>query len=435
MNLTPKQKKILDWALVAAGVLVVILNILVKCSDGEDCPTEVEETEEYISINHLISNDMSDAESTKKLDNYVEKFLKRWEIKGGSLAIMKGGKLVYAKGYGWADEEDTLKTGPGNIFRVASLSKLITATAIMKMVEDSLLSLDDKVFGEEGILNEEQFSKYRDKRVPRITVEHLLRHKGGFATYRGDPLFCTREIMIWEKLDTVPDMDRVIEYTLSQRLGFTPGTSTKYSNAGYLILSKVIEKLSGMSYEEYCQEKILHPAGCYDMHLARNLYEDKYPNEVRYYEPHDATPILAYNNSGDSLYRRYGGNNIEGLFGAGGWVASPSEFVMLVSRIDGDGTTPDILSPENVKKMITCEGGELPIGWSRAGVGSEWKRTGTLAGSSAIVKKQKDGTIWMFVTNTSSWKGNKFPRYIETMVRRASNGTEFPDQNLLEFIQ
>lgn len=433
MNLTPKQKKLLNWALIVAGVVVIVLNIISRCTGAENMEQEGAE-EEYISINHLISNDMSDSESTKKLDNYVEKFLKRWEIKGGSLAIMKEGKLVYAKGYGWADEEDSLKTGPGNIFRVASLSKLITATAIMKMVEDSLLALDDKVFGENGILNEEQFSHYRDKRVPRITVEHLLRHKGGFATYRGDPLFSTREIMIWEGLDTVPDMDRVIEYSLSQRLGFTPGASTKYSNAGYLILSKIIEKLSGMSYEEYCQKYILHPSGCHDMHLARNLYEDKYENEVRYYEPHDATPILAYNNSGDSLYRRYGGNNIEGLFGAGGWVSSPSEFVMFVSRIDGEETTPDILSAESIKRMITCVGGELPIGWSRAGAGSEWKRTGTLAGSSAIVKKQKDGTIWMFVTNTSSWKGNKFPRYIETMVRRASSGIEFPDQNLLDFI-
>lgn len=435
MNLTPKQKKILDISLIALGVIVVVLNFVTRCSGKGNCGESIVEEEEYISINHLISNDMSDCETTRKLDRYVDNFLKRWEIKGGSLAIMKGGRLVYAKGYGWADEEDTLKTEPGHIFRVASLSKLITATAIMKMAEDSLLSLDDKVFGENGILNEEQFSHYKDKRVPKITIEHLLRHKGGFATYRGDPLFCTREIMIWEKLDTVPDMDRVIEFALSQRLGFTPGTSSKYSNVGYLILTKIIEKLSGMNYEEYCQKNILYPSGCYDMHLAKNLYEEKYPNEVRYYETHDAEPIPAYNNSGDTLYRRYGGNNIEGLLGAGGWVASPSEFVIFASHIDGDSTTPDILSEESIRKMVTCVGGELPIGWSRAAIGSEWKRTGTLAGTSAIIKKQKDGTIWMFVTNTSSWKGSKFPRYIETMVRRASTGVEFPDQNLLEFIQ
>lgn len=433
MNFTEKHKKILDIVLYILAGLVVIFNITSRCSSGEKFIPE-EEIQEHISINRLISNELSDLDETKKLDKYVEQFLKRWEIKGGSLAIMKGGKLVYAKGYGWADEEFGFKTEPGNIFRVASLSKLITATAIMKMAEDSIISLDDHVFGKEGLLNEDQFSRYRDKRVPKITVEHLLRHKGGFATYRGDPLFCTREIMIWEKLDTVPDMERVIEFALSQRLAFNPGASTKYSNVGYLILTKIIEKYSGMSYEEYCQKNILHPCGCYDMHLARNLYEEKYSNEVRYYETHDATPIPAFNNSGDTLYRRYGGNNIEGLLGAGGWVSSPSEFVMFASHIDGDVTTPDIISSESVEKMITCVGGELPIGWSRAGKGSEWKRTGTLAGTSAIIKRQKDGTIWMFVTNTSSWKGSKFPRYIETMIRRATTGVEFPDQNLLEFI-
>ena len=81
MNLTPQQKKLLNWALVVAGVVVIVLNIISRCTGVENMEQEGAE-EEYISINHLISNDMSDSESTKKLDNYVEKFLKRWEIKG-----------------------------------------------------------------------------------------------------------------------------------------------------------------------------------------------------------------------------------------------------------------------------------------------------------------------------------------------------------------
>lgn len=390
--------------------------------------------EEYISINHLLSNEMSDIDVCKKLDNYVNKFLRRWEIKGGSLAIIKNGKLLYAKGYGWADQEMGVKMDVGNIMRVASLSKLITAASIMKLEEDSLLKLSDKVFGPGGILNDEQFSHFKDKRCKNITVENLLRHQGGFATYRGDPLFCTREIMIWEKLDSVPDMNRVIEFALSQKLGFNPGTSTKYSNVGYLMLSKIIEKLSGMSYENYCLKNVLFPAGCYDMHLAHNYYEDKYPNEVRYYETHDAEPVLAFNNSGDSLYRRYGGNNIEGLYGAGGWVSSPTEFARFIASIDGDSDIPDIISPESVKKMITNTGGQLPVGWVRASSNSDWFRSGTLAGSSAVAKKQKNGYIWVFITNTSSWKGSKFPKYIDAMFRSASNGIEWPERDLFEVL-
>lgn len=436
MILTPKYKtNLIKCPVAVIAVIMIVTAFIIFPRHNDDSAVEEaqeEEEDEYISINHLLTNEMSDIESCKKIDTYVNKFLKRWEIKGGSLAIIKGEKLLYAKGYGWADEEEGIKTDVGNIFRVASLSKLITAAAIMKMEEDSLLHLSDKVFGEGGILDEEQFRRFADKRCKNITVENLLRHQGGFATYRGDPLFCTREIIIWEKLDTVPDMDRVIEFALSQRLGFTPGTSTKYSNVGYLILSRIIQKLSGLSYEEYCQEKILHPSGCYDMHLAKNLYKDKYPNEVRYYETHDAKPVLAYDNSGDTLYRRYGGNNIEGLYGAGGWVASPTEFVRFVAAIDGKEAIPDILMPRTVKKMMTTTGARLPIGWVRATEGSDWLRTGTLAGSSAIVKSQKNGYIWMFVTNTSSWKGSKFPRYIDAMYRNATSGIDWPERNLFE---
>lgn len=248
--------------------------------------------------------------------------------------------------------------------------------------------------------------------------------------HRGDPLFTTREIMIWERLDSVPNMDKIIEYALSQRLGYTPGTSSRYSNLGYLILSKIIEVKSGLSYEEYCQKNLLHPAGCYDMHLANNLYADKYPNEVRYYETHDAEPILAFNNSGDTLYRRYGGNNIEGLLGAGGWVASPTEFAMFISTIDGKEEIPDILSPKSIKTMINRDGGRMPIGWVRASSGADWVRTGTLAGSSAIAKIQKNGYTWVFITNTSSWKGSKFPRYIESMYKRASANIVWPERDL-----
>lgn len=390
------------------------------------------ESSEHISINEFLSNDLSSSSQFSALDSYIERFMKRWEIKGGSLAVMKDGQLIYSKGYGWADEEKGIRMSPGHIMRIASLSKLVTATAIMQLCERKVLSLDDRVFGDGGILDCGQFSHIRDKRVRNITVNQLLRHEAGFTMHKGDPLFTTREIIIWEDLDTVPDMDRVIEYALGERLGYTPGQGFRYSNLGYLILTKIVEVCSGMDYEEYCQQNILHPAGCYDMHLAHNLYEERYPNEVRYYETHDAEPVPAFDNSGDTLWRRYGGSNIEGLRGAGAWVASPSEFVRFVASIDGDPSIPDVISPESVRKMTADPDAPYrPIGWVRAGAHSDWTRTGTLAGTSAMLKKQADGYIWMFVTNTSSWKGSKFTRYIDRMYRTASSRvTGWPERDL-----
>ena len=386
------------------------------------------------SINSRLTNSMSDFEGTAALDRDIERFLKRWEIKGASLAVMKDGRLIYSKGYGWADEEAGERMSPGNILRIASASKLITATAIMQLCERKIITLDDRVFGEGGILDCPQFSHIRDKRAVNITVGQLLRHQAGFTMHKGDPLFTTREIIIWEDLDSVPDMDRVIEYALGERLGYTPGQGFRYSNLGYLILTKIVEVCSGMDYEEYCRENILRPAGCMDMHLARNMYEDRYPNEVRYYETHDAEPVPAFDNSGDTLWRRYGGSNIEGLLGAGGWVASPSEFVRFVAAIDGDPAVPDVISAESVRMMTADpEHPGRPAGWVRTG--RDWTRTGTLAGTSVMLRKQADGYIWMFVTNTSSWKGSKFPRYIDRMIRSASAKAVWPEHDLLSAAQ
>lgn len=102
-------------------------------------------------INHLFDNSVSELEEMAAFDRTVERFLKRWEIMGASIAIMKDGKLLYCKGFGWADKEQNVPTEVKHIFRIASISKLITATGIMKLYESGKLSLDDKVFGETGI--------------------------------------------------------------------------------------------------------------------------------------------------------------------------------------------------------------------------------------------------------------------------------------------
>ena len=149
-------------------------------------------------INHLFDNSVSELEEMAAFDRTVERFLKRWEIMGASIAIMKDGKLLYCKGFGWADKEQNVPTEVKHIFRIASISKLITATGIMKLYESGKLSLDDKVFGETGILCDSMFSNIKDARIKQITVEHLLRHQGGYSIRAGDPLF--NEVSVYRAL-------------------------------------------------------------------------------------------------------------------------------------------------------------------------------------------------------------------------------------------
>ena len=231
--------------------------------------------------NQVINNNDSELDITLKFDRIIRKFMQKWEIKGASFALMKNDRLIYSKGYGFADEEENVPMDVMHVFRIASISKLITAVAIMKLQEEGKLTLQDRVFGPEGILNDTIFSDIKDPRTTKITVENLLRHQGGFSIAYGDPMFCPVEIARKMQVPPPADLNTMIRFVLSRRLGFTPGSGARYSNIGYGILSKVIEKVSGEDYELYVKRHILRPAGCFDMHLGKNLYDDKLQNRFR----------------------------------------------------------------------------------------------------------------------------------------------------------
>lgn len=388
---------------------------------------------QLLPANQVITNEDSELELTRKFDHQIERFMKKWELKGASFALMKDDRLIYSKGYGFADEEANVPMDVMHVFRIASISKLITAVGIMKLQEEGKLQLSDCVFGPEGILNDSIFLDIKDKRTKAITVENLLRHQGGYTITYGDPMFCPIAIAQKMKVQPPADLNTMIRFVLSRRLSYKPGESTAYSNIGYGILSKVIEKISGESYENYIRKHILLPAGCFDMHLGKNLYEDKLPNEVKYYEVSNAEQILACDGSGKLVPRSNGGNNIEELYGAGGWVASPSELLRFLASIDNNPIIPDILQPESIEYMTHKVSSTLPIGWIETNNRGEWIRTGTLAGTSALMKRQADGYSWVFLTNTSSWKGSHFPTYINGAVNHAmATVTTWPERDLFE---
>lgn len=387
-----------------------------------------------ISLNDSLTNEMSSIPGLEGMDNTIEKFLKRWEIKGASIAVMRNDSLLYAKGYGYADEEKGEMMEPGNILRMASVSKLITATGIMLLQEQGKLSLRDTVFGPRGILDDSLFTAaIREKAKFGITVEQLLRHKAGFTCSRGDPMFSTRDIIRQFRLDDAPDHRTLVKCVLSRPLGYRPGTWQSYSNFGYLLLSMIIEKVSGTDYETFIKENVLHPAGCYDMHLAENYYEDKYPNEVRYYMHSGSEPVEEYNLSGRMVERCYGANDIHALSGAGAWCGSPAELCRFVASIDGKPEIKDIISPESVAAMTEYfDPATYSLGWNDTKPTGEWTRTGTLGGTSALVKYFPDGECWIIITNTSTWKGPGFSRYTEGLFRKCRElyRDELPARNL-----
>lgn len=390
--------------------------------------------EERVYLNKVLCNDSSQFDELEGLDRKVRAYMRKWAIKGASLAITRNDSLLYAKGYGWADEENQIPMEPSHILRMASVSKLITAAGIMVLQDRDSLSIKDTVFGPSGILGDASFaSVIKDRNHHKITVEHLLRHQGGF--YR-DPLFSSRDVMHQLQLDCPPCKEDFFELVLSHKLRFMPGTWQKYSNFGYLLLSEIIEQVSGMPYEEFIRKEVLAPAGCFDMHIAGNYYEDRRENEVRYYTHEgDGKFIEEYNDSGIMVERCYGGNNIPLLSGAGAWCGSPAEIARLVASIDGRPEVKDIISQEAFEQMIEYfDKDTFSLGWNDTAPEKGWSRTGTLSGTCALVRQFPDGECWVMITNTSTYRGPGQARYTEALFKQCRElySKKLPKRNMFE---
>lgn len=396
-------------------------------------PVQKEEKEATVVWSDTLDNASSDTEALHGMDREIERFKDKWEIKGLSLAITRHDSLLYAKGYGWADEEAAVRMSPKSIMRIASASKLITAVAVMKLCEQGKLSLDSKVFGDGGILNDTAYSNsMRDPRMADITIDHLLQHKGGFTLGAGDPMFNTVDIMDAKHLASPPTNEELVKIVLGRRLGFTPGSGRRYSNFGYMVLSLVIEKVTRQTYWDYVRGKILEPCGAYDFRPATNYYGERHREETKYYGP-DTVKIREYNGSGRLVDRVYGGSNVTGLLGAGGWVTSAAGLARVVASIDGDPGVKDILSAESIGKMTYRDDDDKQTrGWSESDGHGKWTRTGTLSSSHALVIRFADGECWVMTTNSGVWTGHNFSRDMERLIDRLRSNYKdsFPRRNL-----
>lgn len=420
--------------------IVVIISSICRCTCSSCSSYKSQEKDSIYEasnrkhLNDTLTNALSAQPELHAMDSIMQRYLKRWEIHGAQLAISRHDSLLYARGFGYADKDRKIPMEPSYIMRMASVSKLVTATGIMKLRDMGKIRLSDKVFGPKGILNDTFYvNSIRDKRYFDITVEQLLRHKAGFTNYAGDAIFSTRYIMQQNHLTTPPDHRTLLRIVLRRHLGYTPGTAQRYCNIGYTLLSLIIEKRTGMSYENFMQRYVLNPAGCYDFHIAGNYLKDRRKNETVYYMHSSSVPVPEFNNSGRMVVRCYGENDITTALGAGAWVASAAELCRLVASIDGDRTVPDVISPQAVKLMTQ----EMPdhqfsLGWNFTPRNRPWIRTGSLVGTSALVLRYPDGECWVFITNTSTWKGHKFSQDTMALFEKLRKrfGSKMPKRNM-----
>ena len=210
-----------------------------------------------------------------------------------SVAISKDGRFVYDRAGGMADRQHMTQAQQDSLFRIADLSKPMTAVTIFFLIENGKLNLTDKVFGPAGMLSAKYGKAPYKPYVADVTVDHLLTHTaGGWAADENDPMFHNNG---W-------DQAKLITTTIENvPLTSQPGTQWIYSNFGYCLLGRVIEQVTGQPYDAYVQANILGPCGITGMQIGRNSERQRASNEVVYIGQYSEDPYKINVNRMDSL--------------------------------------------------------------------------------------------------------------------------------------
>jgi N-acyl-D-amino-acid deacylase len=332
-------------------------------------------------------------------DHVGTSLMRKWSLPGGQLAVAKDGRLVFNRGFGLADVEHDVPVQPDNLFRIASVTKTITAVALMTLVDAGKLSLDDKVFPLLGFEPASHASV--DPRLATITVEECLVHSGGWDSQASfDPQFLpwSRMAAATLGLNDPPEAAPIVRFMLGVPLDFDPGTKSVYSNFGFNVLGRVIERVSGQPYAEYVRDRVFTPAGITDMSIGRTRRDDRAPGEVFYYAPAGLGLSESVFWGEGYVPLAYGSFYLEALDAHGGWIASAADLVRFTMAVDGQRGAA-LLSPSALQTMITTprpkesgigSGWDMKpvtagLGWDTKAVpgGFEWSHGGALWGSSA----------------------------------------------------
>ncbi|MDB5095058.1 MAG: beta-lactamase, partial [Candidatus Eremiobacteraeota bacterium] len=196
-----------------------------------------------------------------RADAVVTSFMQKYALPAAALAIAKDGRLVHARAFGYQDLAKTKPVTPMHRFRIASNSKPVTAVGVMLLVERGRVKLDDRAFDVLSDLSPPSSARV-DPRLRTITIRQLLEHSAGFDSTKTDPQFDALRVAADALGRPTPATHvDIIRYMMGQPLAFDPGTKYLYSNLGYNILGRVIERVSGSPYEAFCQREVLAPAG------------------------------------------------------------------------------------------------------------------------------------------------------------------------------
>jgi CubicO group peptidase (beta-lactamase class C family) len=360
-----------------------------------------------------------DTPTMTSFDDAMLGFMKAHGITCGSLAVTTGGRLVKTSGYTvssrWLPVGSDL-VQPTSLFRIASITKPITATAISRLAQEGRLDLDAPIGSLVDLTPLPGWTG--TEHLDQVTLRFVLEHRGGWGdpSVTGfDPMFADNTIadavaQAFGTTRTLPVTQRqIIQYNSGRALDNTPGQTFAYSNYGYLLLGRVIETVTGMAYADYVQQAVLGPMGITRMRLGHTTTLLDRPTEFPYNTSLGMTHTVIDNSDSWVQWPR-GGFNLENMDSHGGWLAGAMDLVRFASIFDLPAQQGGVLNQASVTETFAPPNITIPqndayygYGWfvrpTSGGVGYNSWHNGSLPGSWTWLVRCYNGWSWAALFN------------------------------------
>lgn len=341
-----------------------------------------------------------------KIDNAVNSFLTSENVTGLSLAIVKDGRLVFAKGYGYANPSTGEEMSPDQPGRIMSVSKPVTAVGIMTLIQKGLLSKESFVFGRNGVLGSKYATPANKPSLNRIRVRHLLNHTSGLRSCNGESVF-------WDATKT-PDDAMAVLLAANDLVLTDTSVAFEYSNTNYFILERIIEQVSGKKYETYIRENVLNKCG-----IGSTMYVGQASGNSK---------------AGEMHYTSATKMNLQLWAGFGGWVARPIDLLKFLNRVDGAASPSDILNATSHTTMTT--GSALrpgyAFGWGISG--NRQGHNGCHGSSRSNLTELGNGVSYAVIINSKPKTDECNEVLIPVIENALKQVTAYPSYNLFDNI-
>jgi CubicO group peptidase (beta-lactamase class C family) len=383
-----------------------------------------------------------DVPALASYDSTMQPYMEKHGISSGALAVTYQGHLIMAHGYTW-DDDQSYTIQPDSLFRIASLSKSITAVAVIKLIQDGQLSLDRRII--DILTFTPPAGQSVDPRLSEVTVADLLYHQGGWDVEKlgFNPMFNDRVVSNALGVPLPISQANIITYMSGVPLSYDPGTKYAYSNYGYMLLGQIIETISKQPYEAYVKQNVLEPMGMTHTQLGRTLLENRLPGEVKYHSDFKGPSVFKENEM--DVPWPYGGWNLENMAAHGGWVSTVIDMARFEASFD-QSESNSILTKDSIELMFKAPPGAsgeryYAMGWEIVRVESGAMNTfhsGSLDGTLSFMVRRFDGVDWIVIFNerdsSSDPTGDGYWEIDGLLHEAADKVKSWPDHDLFQQI-